>query len=172
MRSPGDPWRGPTGASTAILALALFGATAALAAPSSLHLIDEVNSKNVGWTAGRNANFDSWTDEDLKASMGVRFLGQDSTLPTKTYTQEEIDAAPTEFDARKQWPGCIGAIRDQARCGSCWAFGASESISDRACISGHFSKFTQLAPLDLVACDNGWCVPRARHHGRLSCATR
>lgn len=38
---------------------------------------------------------------------------------------------PNTFDARNQWPGCIGAIRNQGGCGSCWAFAATESLADR-----------------------------------------
>ncbi|EFA82951.1 peptidase C1A family protein [Heterostelium album PN500] len=61
---------------------------------------------------------------------------------------------PTNFDAAQQWPQCptIGAIQNQAECGSCWAFGAIESISDRFCI--HKNESVQLSFQDLITCDN------------------
>jgi len=45
-------------------------------------------------------------------------------------------------------------VRDQARCGSCWAFGGVEALSDRFCIQTNGSTNVTLAPLDPVTCDN------------------
>jgi len=46
--------------------------------------------------------------------------------------QMEIDVdqttIPTAFDSRKQWPGCVGAIRNQGSCGSCWAFSSATAL--------------------------------------------
>lgn len=56
------------------------------------------------------------------------------------------------FDSRKQWSSCIGAVRDQGHCGSCWAFSATGVLSDRACIEHNIK--TVLSPQDLVWCDN------------------
>jgi len=56
---------------------------------------------------------------------------------------------PTNYDARPG-TGCVHAIRDQASCGSCWAFAGSEVLSDRFCLAG---VDVILSPEDLVACD-------------------
>merc|ERR1711971_332820 len=56
--------------------------------------------------------------------------------------------------ARENWPGLIHPIRDQQRCGSCWAFSASEVLSDRVAIaSGQPSPV--LSPEDMISCDQG-----------------
>jgi len=65
--------------------------------------------------------------------------------------QHPIKAQPDAFDTRTQWPKCIHAIRNQARCGSCWAFAASEVLSDRYCIKGKDEGV--LSPQYLVSCD-------------------
>uniref|UniRef100_A0A7I4XSQ5 Pept_C1 domain-containing protein n=1 Tax=Haemonchus contortus TaxID=6289 RepID=A0A7I4XSQ5_HAECO len=46
------------------------------------------------------------------------------------------DGIPESFDARTKWKECpsITQIRDQSKCGSCWAVSAAETMSDRLCI--------------------------------------
>jgi len=66
-----------------------------------------------------------------------------------------VEAIPASFNASEQWPTCIHPILNQADCGSCWAFGASESLSDRACISTNGQVNVVLSPEDLVSCDTG-----------------
>jgi Papain family cysteine protease len=51
------------------------------------------------------------------------------------------------------WLDCVYPIRDQAKCGSCWAFGVTEPFSDRICIASNGTTNVVLAPQDLVSCD-------------------
>jgi cathepsin B len=40
-------------------------------------------------------------------------------------SDEQLAAIPTDFDSRKQWGASCPStleVRDQANCGSCWAF--------------------------------------------------
>jgi len=86
---------------------------------------------------GRNFDKDV-SEHHIRGLMGVHPDADKFKLPEKTQVLSELTEAdggdlPEEFDSRKAWPNCptIGEIRDQGSCGSCWAFGAVESMSDR-----------------------------------------
>jgi hypothetical protein len=68
---------------------------------------------------------------------------------------EEIDEAsiPTSFDWRTKNPACIGAVRSQLTCGSCWAFSSTSVLADRACIANKALAGAVLSPEDMVLCD-------------------
>jgi len=61
---------------------------------------------------------------------------------------------PDNFDARQQWPNCptIKEVRDQGDCGSCWAFGAVEAMSDRICIHSKGNSGAHISAEDLLSC--------------------
>ncbi|CAI2372444.1 unnamed protein product [Moneuplotes crassus] len=83
--------------------------------------------------------------EQIKGMMGTK-------LRVYEDTNEEITAdIPAEFDSRTAWPGKVHNIRDQGACGSCWAFGATEALSDRFNIEHDMD--IVLSPQHLVSCD-------------------
>ena len=89
--------------------------------------------------------------EELLNLVGTN-LDYDYNVPV-TEEVAPVGALPTNFDPRdgSKFPAkCIHPIRDQQQCGSCWAFGATEALSDRFCIGG---KDVILAPQDPVSCD-------------------
>merc|ERR1712039_1034099 len=131
-------------------ALALDGKTLI----NDLAHILEHNRKDSTWVAGVNPFFEGLTFDDARELLGTQPLDVtdylDECLPDEAYASN--DDIPAEFDARTKWPGLIHPIRDQQRCGSCWAFSASEVLSDRVAIaSGKPSPV--LSPEDLVSCD-------------------
>jgi len=77
------------------------------------------------------------------------------SLPTPSRTTPQMidPSLPTDFDGRKQWPKCIHPILDQGACGSCWAFAASEVLSDRFCIFSNGSVNVVLSPQNLLSCE-------------------
>jgi cathepsin B len=66
--------------------------------------------------------------------MGVPadHIGKPSSLPLREHVVN-VNDIPDNFDSRTNWPNCqtIQEVRDQGSCGSCWAFGAVEAMSDR-----------------------------------------
>jgi cathepsin B len=83
----------------------------------------------------------------------------DAWIVANTTRQVIPEDLPTEFDGRKVWPDCIHPVLDQGQCSSCWAFAASEVLSDRFCIASKGSVNVVLSPENLLSCEfeNGWC---------------
>jgi len=124
--------------------------------PVSDQLAQMINSINTTWKAANH--FRGYQVLTLKRMMGVlrHADAEPDPLPTKYlhefYTEEPV---PDEFDARQHWPKCadvIGHIRDQGACGSCWAFGAAESISDRICVHSNAEQQVLISADDLLSC--------------------
>jgi len=121
---------------------------------NDLEHISRLNEEASTWVAGVNPFFEGLTFDDARALLGTQPLDitdyLDECLPDEAYASN-VDI-PSDFDARTKWPGLIHPIRDQQRCGSCWAFSASEVLSDRVAIaSGKASPV--LSPEDMVSCD-------------------
>jgi cathepsin B len=93
--------------------------------------------------------FKNWSVEFIQKKLGLK---RDRHV-IKEILYGDATGLPEEFDARKQWPRCMHKIRDQLQCGSCWAFAASEVLSDRFCIATSEKINVILSPQDLVSCD-------------------
>jgi len=104
----------------------------------------------MSWKAGHNEFFNGMTFDDARIVLGTA-LNPEQVHP---FLQDSPSNAslPTDFDAKTQWPGLIHPIRNQMRCGSCWAFSASEVLSDQCSIASK-SKSPVLSVKDMVSCD-------------------
>lgn len=63
---------------------------------------------------------------------------------------------PATWDWRDK--GAVTPVRDQAQCGSCWAFSTAENIEGLWALAGN--PLTVLSPQDIVDCSHG-CAPEA-----------
>ncbi|XP_046918598.2 cathepsin B-like [Dermatophagoides farinae] len=138
-------------------------ATVALARPEPEHVdflsdeyIEHLNSLKTTWKAGRNFDRDT-PMEQIRGLMGARLeipAEMASRIPVVKHDHISDENIPENFDARKQWPNCksIQQIRDQGSCGSCWAFGAVEAISDRICIASGQKTQVEISAEDLLTC--------------------
>jgi len=117
-------------------------------------MISYVNSLKTTWTAGHNERFSKLRVRDVKRLCGV-LDPIDESPHTSIEAATLSDAFPDTFDARTQWPACksIGTILDQGHCGSCWAFGAAEALTDRICIQSSGKLTYQVSEQDLTSCD-------------------
>jgi len=119
--------------------------------PIRQSLVDTLHSMNLGmgwhvWEPEENPL--RWLSEaQIKGLMGTHGL-----TPLAVAGNLQAADVPSAFDARQQWPRCQKPIRNQLNCGSCWAFGAAETLTDNLCILG--TNPPVLSPQDLVACDS------------------
>lgn len=119
--------------------------------------IDALNSvPGATWTAGPNEFFDGLTFDDARVVLGTALNPEDAHPPLNDTVYAAIKDAdvPDDFDATTHWSGLVHPIRNQLKCGSCWAFSASEVLSDRFAIASG-SRSPVLSPEDLVSCDKG-----------------
>jgi len=119
-------------------------------------LIDYINGLDTTWTAVKYDKFSNMQDTVKWGMMGVNHVrlsveGKKTLSETRLLTIE----VPEAFDARVQWgahcPSLLN-IRDQSSCGSCWAFGAVEAMSDRICIASGGKEQVSLSADDLLSC--------------------
>ena len=139
-------------------------------------IVDTVNSYNTTWKAGINPGFEDLTYEQARCLTGVIPENVSQVLPPAPHMlggEEDVwlSSAPTNYDAREKYYGCIGSIRNQGQCGSCWAFAATSALADRLCIYTRRTVDIILSPQQLVSCDTSsfgkfihlWSLISIRH---------
>ena len=106
--------------------------------------------------------FSDLTNEEWRTSflMSQKYVDQsaqsrkqndDAAASTSKWRFEHTEVTDgTSIDWRDH--GVVGAVQNQGSCGSCWAFGAVESLGDRFAIATNASS-PVLSPEDLVSCD-------------------
>ncbi|KAJ6404478.1 hypothetical protein OIU84_012626 [Salix udensis] len=121
-------------------------------------IVQQVNENpKAGWKATMNPQFSNYSVGEFKYLLGVKPTPKKEQSGVPLVRHPKSMKLPKEFDARTTWPQCstIGRILDQGHCGSCWAFGAVESLSDRFCI--HYGMNLSLSVNDLLACCGWMC---------------
>jgi cathepsin B len=125
-------------------------------------LINYVNNiANTTWKAGPTNRFK--TISDIRRVLGVlpnpNKEAEKLTVSKQWHDVRGYSDIPDSFDSRQKWPNCpsINEIRDQANCGSCWAFGAVEAMTDRICIHSNGQMKPRLGAEDLLTCCGFLC---------------
>ena len=108
-------------------------------------IAEQVNNLKTTWKATEYSR-------NYEPLLGA-ILDFPSSLPQKKFNKVNLNL-PENFDLRTEYPNCesLKEVRDQANCGSCWAFGAVEAMSDRICIKSGQTLQTRVSAQNLLAC--------------------
>jgi len=123
------------------------------------NIVEEIKTSGL-WTPIEISEnvFKGWTFKQLKDLCGL--LPSDKPVSTEFMQNDDenetllsLQALPTSFDGRTAWSKCITPVKDQGKCGSCWAFASGDTLGDTRCIKKKVTSMVQLSQQDQVSCD-------------------
>ncbi|KAL9648464.1 hypothetical protein ABK040_014084 [Willaertia magna] len=130
-------------------------------------LIESVNNDPTSsWIAGENEVFKGMTLLQVKRLLMGRDMHRKRMLSieemkkvfngTTTLSQNKRVVVPRSYDPRKisGLANCIHPVRNQLKCGGCYAFGATASLSDRFCLASRGAVNVDLSPQYMISCDS------------------
>ncbi|CAN1229450.1 Senescence-specific cysteine protease SAG39 [Linum perenne] len=114
----------------------------------NVQLIDSFNAApNNSYTLGLN-QFADLTDQEFKATK-TGFMGHVRSSQHGHFRYANVSDVPTTVDWRKN--GAVTPIKDQGKCGCCWAFSTVASVEGINQLST--GKLVSLSEQELVDCD-------------------
>jgi C1A family cysteine protease len=141
-------------------------------------MIQEHNAKNASWTMEVN-KFTDLTDEEFEA----QYLGFDDSSPTpedptapdieEMFESNIVYRIPKSVDWREK--GMVTPVKDQKRCGSCWAFATVAAVESAMLIK--YGKNLSLSEQQLLDCalsagcrggEPSWALNYVLKHGLCS----
>jgi cathepsin L len=123
---------------------------------TELQRVKEHNAKNLSWQEGIN-KFSAMTLDEVKSFRGksknaAKEHRRESHSHLKFLTEQldikPLKDLPTNVDWREK--GVVSPPKDQAMCGSCWAFAATETIESHVAIAS--GKLEVLSPQQIASC--------------------
>jgi len=97
--------------------------------------------------------FSDLTEDEFQTNFLTARVPLNDSVPRVVPTLD----GPVANDIDWRSKGVLTGVKDQGRCGSCWAFSATEAIESFAALAG--KALTILAPQQIVSCDkvDGGC---------------
>lgn len=138
--------------------LAVAGSVAALAAasnhPINQDVVDHIKKHADTWVP-LEVHENPLANLSVAEVFGLLGSKVGGDAPNGNYKTPELRAdIPANYDLRAE-STCVHPIRDQGACGSCWAFAATEALSDRICLASGGRVDVVLSPEYMISCDEG-----------------
>eukprot|EP00727_Mastigamoeba_balamuthi_P003504 m51a1_g13150 putative cathepsin b-like cysteine protease (317) ;mRNA; r:15489-16541 len=147
---------------TALVSVCLVLALTLAASGQTLHEVAEtVNRAAASWYADADSVSSRIAVERLAAVRPLPSIRTLGASRLQTPPQAARNALPKFFDSltEPRFANCSGVmrnIRDQRHCGSCWALGSIQTMSDRLCLATGQQR--QLSAADVAFCSGcGGC---------------
>jgi len=115
---------------------------------NNLKLIDEHNAKKESWWMSVNQFTDLSPEEFSATYKGYRARDNDYMRSMNQHVEVEGQVFADSLDWRTQ--GAVTPVKDQAQCGSCWAFSTTGSMESAVFLKT--KKLTSLSEQQLVDC--------------------
>ena len=121
---------------------------------SNDQIIQDTNAQNLSYKLGHN-EYSHFTQKEFAAKMTMAtFHSRDPEELNVDHTLADparVAAAPASVDWTRE--GAVTPVKNQGRCGSCWAFSATGAIEGAYAIAGN--PLTSLSEQEIVSCDEG-----------------
>jgi len=119
-------------------------------------LIEAINTMKTTWTAKAYPKHERFTVADMyrrSGGLGSRLAHRPKAAPMTKEHREIVKSLPTSFD----WHNMNGVdyvspVRDQAQCGSCYAFGSLGALESQVRIMTNNTQTPVFSPQDIVSC--------------------
>ncbi|XP_039047907.1 ervatamin-B-like [Hibiscus syriacus] len=119
------------------------------------------NMENQTYMLSLNEFADLTNEEFLMNYAGYKLSPSENSLKTKRFRYENLTNVPHSIDWRKKW--AVTEIKNQASCGSCWAFSAIAAVEGIVKIkTGHLFSLSEQQLVDCArtkksrGCDGGY----------------
>lgn len=123
---------------------------------TELDMVDAINAAQSSWTATHYEEYDSMTMDEFLSRAGSRLQRKTRVKGQAKMTKEQEDriaALPTSFDWRNvKGLNYVSPVRDQGKCGSCYAFTTAAMNEARLAIFTNNTARVIFSTQDVVDC--------------------